>query len=171
MTAFSIVDGLATIHDPELYQTWIDRPDYLDAVAASPDPDVAAAKRTVIDFEAELARLARDHAGDERLREVLERYVASDYIQHDPNALGNGRDALIEFLRHAPVDGPPPPTVVGVLVEGELASVMRRQPTPDPLAPGGTYDWYSLDVFRLDNGRLAEHWGALQKLPAGKGPM
>lgn len=171
MNDYSLTDGLATIHDPELYQTWMDRPDYIDAVAASPDPDVAAAKRLVIEFEVELARMIRDRAVEERLRDIVERYVAEDYVQHDPNAAGNGRERLIEFLRHAPLDGATPPAVISILVEGELASVMTRQPTPDPMAPGSTYDWYSLAVFRLSDGRLSEHWGALKKLAPGQGPM
>jgi predicted SnoaL-like aldol condensation-catalyzing enzyme len=171
MSDFSVVDGVAALHDPELYQTWMDRPDYIAAVAASPDPDVAATKRIVIEFEAELARMIRDRAAEERIRDIVERYVAEDYVQHDPNAPGNGRELLIEFLRHAPLDGGPPPAVVGVIVEGELASVMMRQPTPDPLIPGSTYDWYSLAVFRLGNGRLSEHWGAFKKPAPGQEPM
>lgn len=170
MTDFSVVGGVATIHAPELYETWIDRPDYIEAVAASPDPEVAATKRTVIEFEAELARMVRDHAIEERIRDIAERYVAEGYVQHDPNAPGNGREPLIELLRHTLSHGTPP-AVVGVVVEGELASVLTRQPTPDPLIPDSTYDWYNLEVFRLDNGRLAEHWGALQKMAPGKGSM
>ncbi|WP_328836652.1 nuclear transport factor 2 family protein [Streptomyces europaeiscabiei] len=166
MTDFSIVDGIADIHTPELYRTWMDRPDYIDAVAASADPDVAATKRIMIEFVAELARMIRDAAVDERIRDIVERYVTEEFVQHDPNAPGNGREQLIEFLRHAPLDGGPPPAVVNVMAEGELASVMTRQPTPDPLIPGSTYDWYSLAVFRLGNGRLSEHWGPLKKLAA-----
>lgn len=171
MSDFSIVDGIAEIHTPELYQTWLDRPDYIDAVAASPDPDAAAAKRIVIDFVAELARVVRDRTVEKQVRDVVERYVAEDYVEHDPNAPGNGRELLIEFLRHAPLDGGPPPAVVNILAEGELASVMTRQPTPDPLIPGSTYDWYNLAVFRLSNGRLSEHWSPLKKLAPGTGPM
>ncbi|MFF4586044.1 nuclear transport factor 2 family protein [Streptomyces sp. NPDC001388] len=171
MSDFSIVDGIAEFHTPELYQTWLDRPDYIDAVAASPDPDVAATKRIVIEFVAELARMIRDDAVEERIRDIMKRRVTEDFVQHDPNAPGNGREQLIEHLRHAPIDGGPPPAVVNIIAEGELASVMTRQPTPDPLIPGSTYDWYSLAVFRLSDGRLSEHWGPFKKLAPGKGPM
>ncbi|BBC32303.1 hypothetical protein SGFS_035970 [Streptomyces graminofaciens] len=64
------------------------------------------------------------------------------------------------------------------MAEGELASVMTRQPTPDPMIPGSTYDWYSLAVFRLGNGRPSEHWGPSKKpapgersIPAGRTTM
>jgi predicted SnoaL-like aldol condensation-catalyzing enzyme len=171
MSGFSIVDGVAQINDPELHQTWMDRPDYIDAVAASPDPDVAATKRIMIEFVAELARMIRDDAIEERIHDIIKRFVAEDYIQHDPNAPGNGREQLIEHLRHAPLDAGPPPAVVNVLAEGELASVMTQRPTPDPLIPGSIYDWFSLAVFRLGNGRLAEHWGPLKKLAPGEEPV
>lgn len=42
MSGFSIVDGVAEIHDPELHRTWLDRPDYLAALAAFPDSGTAA---------------------------------------------------------------------------------------------------------------------------------
>ena len=32
MTDFTIIDGIAQIHDPKLYETWLDREDYLAAV-------------------------------------------------------------------------------------------------------------------------------------------
>ena len=145
--------------------------DYIAALAASPDPAAAATKRVVIEFQAELGRMIRDRAVDERIREIMERYVAEDYVQHDPNAPGDSRELLIEFLRHVPLDGGAPPPVVSVLVEGELAGVMMRQPTPDPVIPGGVYDWHILSVFRVTKGKLSEHWGAFQKLAPGQAPM
>ncbi|MFF4259328.1 nuclear transport factor 2 family protein [Streptomyces sp. NPDC001663] len=171
MSGFSIVDGVAEIHDTELHQTWMDRPDYIDAVAAWPDPDVAATKRIVVEFVADLARMIRDDAVEERIHDIMKRYVAEDYVQHDPNAPGNGREQLIEHLRRAPLDDGPPPAVVNIIAEGELASVMTRQPTPDPLIPGSTYDWYSLAVVRISDGRLSEHWGPLKKTAPGEGSM
>jgi len=170
MTDFSIVGGVAEIHDPELYRTWLDRPDYIAALAACPDPAAAAVKRVVLEFQAELGRMLRDRAVDERIREIMERYVAEDYVQHDPNAPGNGRELLIEFLRHVPLEGGAPPPVVSVVVEDELACVMMRQPTPDPVIPGGTYDWHILSIYRVTDGRLSEHWGAFQKLAPGQAP-
>ncbi|GAA3873876.1 hypothetical protein GCM10023084_28570 [Streptomyces lacrimifluminis] len=171
MNDFSIVGGVAEIHTPDLYRTWMDRPDYIDAVAASPDPGTEAVKRLVIEFEAELARLVRDRTVDKHVREVMEKYTVDDYVQHDPNAPGNGRELLIEFFRHVPLDRGTPPPVVSVTVEGELACVMMREPAPDPVIPGATYDWNILTLFRVRNGRLTEHWSAYPKRVPGEGPM
>jgi predicted SnoaL-like aldol condensation-catalyzing enzyme len=166
MSDFSIIDGVAHIHDPKLYETWLDREDYMAAVSASPDPAIAATKRLLVDFEATLARLVRDRTVEENVVEVMTKFIGDDYIQHDPNATGNGRDNLIEHFRKVPLGHGVPPPVVNVVVEGDLACVMMKRPMPDPAAPGQTYDWYILTVFRVRNGRLAEHWSAFQKMAA-----
>jgi predicted SnoaL-like aldol condensation-catalyzing enzyme len=164
MSDFTVVDGVAQIHNPELYKTWLDRPDYIEAVAASSSPDIAATKRLLIEFEAALARIVRDKTVQENVVEVMTRFVGENYIQHDPNAVGDGRDLLIEHFRRVPLDKGTPPPVVSVIVEGELACVMMKEPTPDPTAPGQTYDWYILTVFRVRDGKLVEHWGAFKKM-------
>lgn len=170
MSDFSVVDGVATIHDPERYQTWLDRPDCMDAVAASADPGVEAIKRLVIGFEADLARLVRDRTIEKNSSEVMEKYVVQDCVQHEPNAPGHGRDVLIEFFRHVPPDRGTPPPAVSV-VEGDLTCVMMRQPSPDPVIPGATYDGNILTLLRIKNGQLSEHWSAYQKRVPGEGPM
>ncbi|KUO10301.1 hypothetical protein [Streptomyces sp. DSM 15324] len=171
MSDFSVVDGVATIHDPELYRTRLDQPDYKDAVAASTDPDVEAIKRLVIGFEADLAGLVRDRTIEKNISEVMEKYVVRDYVQHDPNAPGHGRDLLIEFFRHVPLNGGTPPPVVSVVVEGDLACGMMRRPNPDPVIPGATYDRNILTLFRTKNGQLSEHWSAYQKRVPREEPM
>lgn len=166
MSDFTIVDGIAQIHDPKLYETWLDREDYLAAVSASPSAQVAATKRLLIDFQVALAKIIRDRTVEENVAAVMAKFVGDEYIQHDPNALGNGRDNLIEYFRKAPLDRGTAPPVVSVTVEGELGCVMFRHPMPDPVARGQTYDWYILTVFRVRGGKLTEHWSAFQKMQA-----
>lgn len=164
MSDFTIVDGVAQIHNPELYLTWLDRPDYIEALAASPSPEITATKRLLIEFEAELARMVRDNTVQRDVEAVMMRFVAEDYIQHDPNAPGNGRELLIEHFRRVPLSGVTPPPVVSVIVEGELGCIMTKEPTPDPTAPGQTYDWYMITVFRVRGGKLTEHWSTFRKM-------
>lgn len=164
MSDFTIVNGVAQIHDPALYKTWLDRPDYIEALAASPSPEVTAIKRLVINFEADLARMVRDGTVEEKVVEVMSRYVAEDYIQHDPNAPGNGLLSLIEHFRRIPVMGMTPPPVVSVIVEGDLVCMMLKEPTPDPVVPGQTYDWYMITIFRVGGGKLTEHWSTFKKM-------
>ncbi|MEV7978984.1 nuclear transport factor 2 family protein [Streptomyces sp. NPDC086519] len=168
MNDFSIIDGIAHINDPALYQTWLDREDYKAAVAQADTPERTAVKRLLVDFEADLARIVRDDTVQENVVDVMNRYIVKDYVQHDPNAPGNGRDNIIEHFRNVPTGPgtPTPPPVVSVVLDGDLATVMMKQPTPDPENPGKTYDWYIVTVFRVRDGKLAEHWSAFRKMAA-----
>jgi len=94
-----------------------------------------------------------------RVREAFETYVAVDYIQHNPN-IADGREAAILMLE--PLFNGPGSSfdVKRVLVDGNLAAVhlhgRRSQATP-----GGAV----ADLFRLDGGRIVEHWDVLQPIP------
>jgi predicted SnoaL-like aldol condensation-catalyzing enzyme len=166
MNDFSIIDGVASIHDPALYETWLDREDYKAAVAAADTPERTAVKRLLVDFEADLARMVRDDEVQENVADVMNRYIVEDYVQHDPNAPGHGRDNIIEHFRNVPTGNGTPPPVVSVVLDGELACVMMKAPTPDPANPGETYDWYIVTVFRVRDGKLVEHWSAFRKMAA-----
>ena len=111
MNDFTIVGDVAQIHDPALFDTWLDREDFLAAVSASASPAIAATKRLLVDFEVALGRLVRDDTVQENIVEVMTKFVGDEYVQHDPNATGNGRDGLIEHFRKVPLDqGTPPPS-------------------------------------------------------------
>lgn len=51
-----------------------------------------------------------------------------------------------------------------MVVEGELGCIMMKEPTPDPTAPGKTYDWYMITIFRVRGGKLTEHWSTFRKM-------
>lgn len=174
MTRFVIVNGVAEIQDAALYETWMDDSEFKEAVAASDTPERTAVKRLLIEFEADLARIVRDRTAAARVQEVVLRYIAEDYIQHDPNVPDvppGGRAGLIEHFKRMPAGGPTPPPVVGVLLDGDVACVMMRQLLPDPTSPGETYAWNILTVFRVEDRKLAEHWSAFQKMVPGQNPM
>lgn len=174
MSGYTIVNGIAEIHDPVIYETWIDDDEFKAAVAAAETPERTAVKRLLIEFEADLARIVRDGTAQDLVAGVVEKYIAEDYLQHDPNVPdlpGGGRAGLIEHFKRMPSGGPTPPPVVGVLLDGEVACLMMRQLVPDPTAPGETYEWNILTVFRVHGGKLAEHWSAFQKMIPGQNPM
>ncbi|WP_067671086.1 nuclear transport factor 2 family protein [Nocardia miyunensis] len=166
MNDFSVIDGVAQIHDPALYETWLDREDYKAAVAQADTPERTAIKRLLVEFEADLGRMVRDDTVQENVVDVMKRYVVEDYIQHDPNAPGHGLDNLIEHFRRVPIGRGTPPPVVSVVLDGDLGTVMMKMPMPDPVSPGETYDWYMITLFRVRDGKLAEHWSTFQKMAA-----
>ncbi len=115
--------------------------------------------------------MVRDNDVQDKVADVMTKYVALDYIQHDPNAAGHGLASLIEHFRHVPAGGPTPPPVVSVILDGEVACVMMRQLAPDPVITGESYEWNILTVFRVHDGKLAEHWSTFRKMAPGQQAM
>jgi predicted SnoaL-like aldol condensation-catalyzing enzyme len=167
---YTIKGGVAQISDPAFFQAWMYRGDFVDALSESATPEATAMKRLVIEFEAALARMVLTGRVDEEIDGIVERFLVENYVQHDPNVPGNGRAVLAEGFRKIPLDGDAPPPPVGLIVEGDLVCLLMQKPLPDPTAPGSTYDWFIPTVFRVSEGKLAEHWGAFKKGNPGAGP-
>lgn len=169
MQEYTIVGGVARITDPAFFRTWMHREDFVEALARSATPETTAMKRLVIEFEAALARMLLSGRVEEEVDGILEAFLVEDYVQHDPNVPGNGRALLAEGFRKIPLDGDVPPPPVALVVEGDLICLLMQKPLPDPTAPGSTYDWFIPTVFRVRDGKLAEHWGAFKKGNPGAG--
>jgi predicted SnoaL-like aldol condensation-catalyzing enzyme len=167
---YTVVGGVAQISDPAFFETWMHREDFAEAMSQAGTLEAAAMKRLVVDFEAALARMILSRRVEEEIDGILERFLVEDYIQHDPNVPGNGRAVLAEGFRKLPLNGDVPPPPVALIVEDDLVCLMMRKPLPDPAAPGSTYDWFIPTIFRVRDGKLAEHWGPGQKGQPGAGP-
>ena len=170
MPEYTIVGGVAQIGDPAFFETWMHRGDFAEAMSRAATPGAAAMKRLVVEFEAALARMIMSRRVEEEIDGILERFLIEDYIQHDPNVPGNGRAILAQGFRKIPLNGDVPPPPVALIVEGDLVCLMMQKPLPDPTAPGSMYDWFIPTIFRVRDGKLAEHWGPGQKVNPGVGP-
>src|SRR6266516_1284748 len=106
-------------------------------------------KRTVVEFY-EVA------FNGKQPEQAVEKYVGSEYIQHNPQA-PDGPDAFIRFVKSFPeadVD------IRSVFADGEMVvthSLLKF--TPDDR---GTV---AADFFRLEDGKVVEHWAVLQPFP------
>jgi predicted SnoaL-like aldol condensation-catalyzing enzyme len=79
--------------------------------------------------------------------------IASDYVQHNPQA-GNGLEAVKAFF--APV-GPIDVEVYRVIAEGDLVVVHSDYKT---------WNTAGVDIFRVGpEGKIIEHWDVLQAVP------
>ncbi|WP_341675278.1 nuclear transport factor 2 family protein [Niveibacterium sp. SC-1] len=116
-------------------------------------PALAANKRLVADYYARVWN-ARNAA-------ALQDFVADDYVQHNP-AVPNGRAPLQSFLEGLFVNLPEAEFSVARLVaEGDLViahCLFRAHP-----ADAGTA---VVDLYRVAEGRLVEHWDVKEAVPA-----
>ena len=123
----------------------------------SPDPVLEANKRLVFDA----GRLLNE-AGRE---DLASQYLAENYIEHDPN-LDTGREAFERRLREqpdAPVSASLQAPIVALLAQGDLVVLVTARSHPHPVRAGDTYTTTWFDMFRLRDGRIAEHWDGASK--------
>lgn len=95
-----------------------------------------------------------------RVREAFETYVAPDYIQHNPLA-ADGRDAAIAALEPYFASQPNAIREIHrVIVDGNLAAIhVRARQNPQDRGVA------IIDILRLENGRIVEHWDVIQPVP------
>lgn len=128
----------------------------------SDDTQLRENKRLVFDMWRHMPE-----AGKEELAPL---YMDPIYIQHNPNAT-TGRDGVVEYFSQRP-DTPIAPfledPLIAMLAEDNLVVQVLQEERPHPDRPGEIYYVPWFDMFRVQNGRLAEHWdtAATGELPA-----
>ena len=85
---------------------------------------------------------------------VVERYFAPEYIQHNPS-IPNGPSAIRNLLGGLGRDFSYEPGMA--VAEGDLVMVHGRY------VGWGPKPMIAVDIFRVANGKLVEHWDVLQE--------
>jgi predicted SnoaL-like aldol condensation-catalyzing enzyme len=96
---------------------------------------------------------------ERRVREAFEGFVADKYVQHNPG-IADGREAAIEALTPLFSRADMQFNVKRILVDGDYAAIHLHAIAPD--TPRGTA---VVDLFRLEGGKIVEHWDVLQSVP------
>jgi predicted SnoaL-like aldol condensation-catalyzing enzyme len=122
----------------------------LAAPALAADPE--ANKKTVVDFY-NLALNQKDF-------DAASKYLGPRYIQHNPNAAdgAEGLKRLVAFLKEKFPNSKS--EIKRVIAEGDIVvlhvhSVRER----------GQRGRAIVDMFRLENGKIVEHWDVIQDIP------
>ncbi|MFL6698477.1 MAG: nuclear transport factor 2 family protein [Vitreoscilla sp.] len=129
-----------------------------EALLASADPKLAANKKLVWDFWREV--LEGGHM------ERAEKLMAESYIQHNPN-VPTGRAAFIAFFTQYVKPKPVQPRItaplVSIVAEGDRVVLSFVHPIVDPKDANRklTTTWF--DMFRIEDGKIAEHWDSAPK--------
>ena len=123
------------------------------ALLESDSPELAANKRLVYDLWRTLV-VAR-HIDE------ADRFLTQDYMQHNPNA-ETGLEGVKAYFRAAGIEPQPIKDtiddLVAIFAEGDMVIMAFAREHDDPRSPGQTYSTTWFDMFRIENGKIAEHW-------------
>ena len=110
-------------------------------------------KKTVVAF---FGRAFNDHEP----ADAVAKYVGSRYIQHNPDT-PDGAAAFVESTKKFIAQNPKVSVdIKRVIAEGDLVvthDLVKASPEQRGFA--------GIDIFRLENGKIVEHWDARQPVP------
>lgn len=127
-------------------------PDHAQLLSST-DAKAAANKKLVYDFWREVFEAGH--------MELAEKYMAESYIQHNPN-VPTGRAAFVEFftrfVKPKPIEAKVKAPLVAIVAEGDyvVLSFVSEAADPKDATRKTTTTWF--DMFRIENGKIAEHW-------------
>ncbi|RIV88130.1 hypothetical protein D2V17_08035 [Aurantiacibacter xanthus] len=123
---------------------------------ASDDPRLAANKRLVYDmYRIVLQGGYAGRAGE---------FIREDYIQHNPNA-AQGLAGIMDYVRatrpERPLEDRIELPLINLVAEGDyvITSFVRSEVD----AEGQTYYTTWFDMFRIEDGKIAEHWDPMTR--------
>ena len=123
------------------------------AMLRSGDPAVASNKRLVFDFW----RIVFEGGHMDRAPE----FMTEGYIQHNPN-VQSGRAAFIATIGKVRKPKPIAPLikvpVVAITADRDIVTVATVRRVRDSRHPDHIYYMTWFDMFRIENGKIAEHW-------------
>jgi len=123
----------------------------------SDDPKLAANKKLVYDMYREVLQAGR--------ADLVTKYFTESYIQHNPN-VASGRDSLAGYIKESrpvrEIESKIALPMINIIAEREYVTIMFERPMTD--AEGKPYVTTWFDMFRIENGRIAEHWDPALKM-------
>ena len=126
----------------------------LTALAASAHAQTQqeANKKIVVDFY--------DKAINQKDFEAASKYMGSRYTQHNPNA-ADGPEGLKAFLQFLKEKFPASRSEIKrVFADGDYV-IVHVHAVREP----GTRGNAIVDIFKLENGKVVEHWDVVQPIP------
>ncbi|MBN3582877.1 ester cyclase [Algoriphagus aestuarii] len=91
---------------------------------------------------------------------AIQLYVGKEYIQHNP-AVSDGTQGFIDYFTRMQKEYPDKSIdFVRCIAEGDLVALHTHQIWP------GNDQYVTMDFFRFgENGKICEHWDAIQQVP------
>jgi len=106
--------------------------------------------------------------------EVVTKYFNEDVVQHNPN-FPQGRAAIEALVKRRTPVNPIPATLpqdrmpAKSFAKGDFVVLIWDREAPDPADPSKKYTYNDFDAFRIQNGKIQEHWDGATKNPPAAG--
>lgn len=99
---------------------------------------------------------------------AVDEYMSKDFVQHNPT-IADGPEGVKQLVRMLASQGVPKQAIEfkHVLVDGETVVLHSRYEMAGK-------EWRFIDIYRVENGKLVEHWDAMMQMPdarANNNPM
>ena len=92
-------------------------------------------------------------------RKAIEAYIGKKYIQHNPD-VADGIKGFTEYFERMHREYPQKSIeFVRCIAEGNLVALHTHQTWP------GNDQYVTMDFFRFEDGKICEHWDAIQQVP------
>lgn len=125
------------------------------SMLSSNDPQLAKNKQLVYDFWRSV--IEGGHL------ELVPQYMQESFMQHNPN-VPTGRQGFLDFFSKFAKPLPIADTIKGHLIdivaEGDHVVLSFRRGHRDPKDATKYYWATEFDMFRIEGGKIAEHWDA-----------
>ncbi|HZV58140.1 MAG TPA: nuclear transport factor 2 family protein [Sphingobium sp.] len=120
-----------------------------------------------------MARTAQEEANVQLIRDLFDKvlipmdktlvddFIAEDYLQHSSLA-EPGREALKRWLDFVRVESPQATQKIYRMIAEDDHVVSHQHVTRWP----GDTGFAVMDIFRIENGKIVEHWDVVQELTA-----
>jgi predicted SnoaL-like aldol condensation-catalyzing enzyme len=97
---------------------------------------------------------------NEKNFEAAEVYLGDRYIQHNPMA-ADGKEGLKKFIGFLKTKAPQYHSEIKKAFADQDYVILHVHNTPEPGARGKAI----VDIFRLEKGKIVEHWDVIQEIP------
>jgi predicted SnoaL-like aldol condensation-catalyzing enzyme len=128
------------------------------ALLKSSDPKLAANKKLVFDMYRAIVNGGHT--------EMADQFFTKEYIQHNPN-VKSGRDELVAYIKTTrparPLTDDIAFPVIALVAEGDMVVVATVAMIDDAENPGQRYANTHFDMYRIENGKIAEHWDHVER--------
>lgn len=133
--------------------------------------EISAGKEDGMDQNKEVARRLYEEVLNQHRLELLDEMVKPDYIEHDPlPGQGTGLDGAKDRFRMLIEGMDPHFTIEDLIAEGDRVAVRWTNEGTNVgeflgiPATGRTYRVPGVDIYRVEDGKLAEHWHVVDML-------